>query len=548
VSGDAVDALVVGAGPVGLTMAAELARHGMRCRIIDRNAARSDKSKALVLWPRSLELLASSGAVEPFVATGIHAVRARIMGGAAPLVQLTFDGMPSPYAFALMIPQSETERLLEAHLAAFGVAVERCVELLDFEAAPDAVTVRLRRGDASEETLRVAWLLGCDGPHSTVRHGLGMEFAGSAEPNDWILADVHIDGAIAADEMRIHVSPAGIAAFFPIGPGRFRVIADRGPAAGAQHPPDPTADEVQAVVTARGPSGLVVRDPVWLTCFRINERMVKEYRRGRVFLAGDAAHIHSPAGGQGMNTGMQDAYNLTWKLALVHAGRAPERLLDTYSRERSGIAAMVLRNAAAMTRLGTMRDPRARRLRNTIAPMLTSLGVVRAAIRDTLAEMNINYRGGPLSRDARRLGARLRARWARGVVAGDRAPDAAVVDATTGTTTQLFALLRSGRHCLLLCVHGSITAALQRSLIDTAAAVQRAHPDLVHVFVVAPSGTAGSLPLLLDRTGAVQAAYALHEPTAVLIRPDGYVGYLGQLLDGAGLLAHLASYLVASSD
>ena len=399
-SGGPVDTLVVGAGPVGLTLAAELTRHGVSCRIIDRSATRSDKSKALVLWPRSLEHLDSSGAVEPFLAHGLRVGRARIFGGGRPLAQLTFDGMPSAYSFALMIPQSETERLLENHLNQLGVQVERCVELLDFSARPDAVTARLRRADASEESVRIAWLLGCDGAHSTVRHGLGMEFSGSAEPNDWILADVHIGGDIAADEVRIYMSSAGILAFFPIAKERFRIVADTGPAAAVERPRDPSVEEVQAVVDARGPRGLIVRDPIWLTSFRINERKVNDYRRGRVFLAGDAAHIHSPAGGQGMNTGMQDAYNLAWKLALVHAGRGRDRLLDSYTRERSAVGDLVVRNAAAMTRIATLRHPAAQHMRNRVLPVLASLAPVRSALRDTLAEMNINYRGGPLSRAA----------------------------------------------------------------------------------------------------------------------------------------------------
>src|SRR5262249_896890 len=154
---------------------------------------RSDKSKALVLWPRTLELLDSSGAVEAFLATGLRATRTSLFGGGKPLARLAFEDIASPYPFALMIPQSDTERLLEEPLNRLGIAVERRVELLDFRVASDAVTARLRGADGSEESLRVAWLLGCDGAHSAVRHGLGIDFGGSADPNDWILADVHID-------------------------------------------------------------------------------------------------------------------------------------------------------------------------------------------------------------------------------------------------------------------------------------------------------------------------------------------------------------------
>ena len=493
-----------------------------------------------MLWPRTLELLDAAGAVQPFLAAGLQVVRARLFGGGHPLAELTLDDVASPHPFALMIPQSETERLLEAHLLGLGVAVERRTELLGFSAAADGVAARLRRTDG-EETVQAAWLLGCDGAHSSVRHGLGIDFAGVAEPNDWILADVHIAGTLAPDELRIDWHAQGILAFFPIGgTDRFRVIADGGPAPATEPPHDPTLAEVQAVVDSRGPGGLRLHDPVWLAGFRINERKVTDYRAGRVFLAGDAAHIHSPAGGQGMNTGMQDAFNLAWKLGLVHAGRGRDMLLDSYSQERSAVGDFVLRNAAGMTRVATLRNPTAQHLRNALLPALASLGFVHAAMRDTLSELNINYRRGPLSVDERPLAQRARVLAGGGVAAGDRAPDAALVDARSGVATQLFALLRSGRHCLLLCTADDA----QRGLDEIVAAVRSAYAELIDAFIVAPAGAPGAVPLLLDPTAALRSAYAVRAPTAVLIRPDGYVGYYGQPVERGRLLRYLATYLV----
>ncbi len=543
----AADALVVGAGPVGLTMAAELARHRLRCRIVDKSAARSDKSKALVLWPRTLELLDGSSAIEPFLGAGLRVVRARIFGDGQPLAQLTLDGLASPYPFALMIPQSETERLLEAQLTRLGGAVERGVELVDFAADADGVSARLRRADGTGESVRGGWLIGCDGAHSTVRHGLGIDFAGAAEPNDWILADLRIDGDLPPDELRIYWHAQGILAFFPIAPGRFRVVADGGPATD-EKARDPTLAEVQAVMDARGPGGLIARDPVWLAGFRINERKVTHYRAGRVFLAGDAAHIHSPAGGQGMNTGMQDAYNLAWKLGVVQAGRGrADILLDSYSGERSAVGDAVLRNAGGMTRIATLRNPTAQHLRNALVPVLASFGFVHAKVRDTLSELAVHYRQGPLSHDERSLALRARALASGGVVAGDRAPDAPLIDRRTGSRVQLFSLLRGIRHCLLLCAGDASGEELRRSLDRIAAAVRSAYPDLIDVFVVAPPGAphggTSEIGLLVDPSGELQKSYAMHAPTGVVIRPDGYVGYYGQPIDRERLLAHLASYL-----
>ena len=535
-----ITALVVGAGPVGLTMAAELTRHGVRCRIIDRTAERTDKSKALVLWPRSLELLATAAAVEPFLRAGIRAVGARLHAEGRELARLNVTGVDSPYRFALMIPQSETERLLEAHLGRLGVTVERRVELMEFadDVEMEGMRAQLRVADGSSEEIRFDWLIGCDGAHSTVRHCLGIDFAGAAEPNDWILADVHIDGALPADELRLDLHADGILAFFPIGPQRFRVIADTGASALSERPADPTLAEVQAIVDRRGPGGLTLRDPIWLAGFRINERKVDHYRFGRVMLAGDAAHIHSPAGGQGMNTGMQDAFNLAWKLGLVVSGRGrADVLLDSYSSERSAVGDEVLRNAGAMTRLGTLRAPAAQRLRNHILPLLASLGVVQAKAGDILSELAIQYRDSPLSRDDRGLSLRARALAGGGVVAGDRAPDALLLDPLSGHPTSVFAMLRGTRHRLLLL--GADAAALDA----VAEEVRAAHPNLIDACIISKAPAETRTPLRLDPTGALAAHYTVHGATGVLVRPDGYVAYYGQPLRVEDLLEHLATYL-----
>ncbi|MDX2167731.1 MAG: FAD-dependent monooxygenase, partial [Deltaproteobacteria bacterium] len=414
-----LDALIVGAGPVGLTLAGQLARRGLRVAAIDRNAAPTDKSKALVVWPRTIELLAAAGMAEPFLAAGLHATEGRLYSSGRELTRLDFAHNRSVYPFTLMIAQSETERLLDADARAAGAAVERHTELLRFAQDAGGVSAVLRGADGSETTRRVDWLIGCDGAHSTVRHALGLAFAGAAENNDWILADVRIAGDLPRDEVRIFLHPDGVLATFPLLPNRTRLIIDLGPQRGPT-PPEPTLAEVQALLDRRAPLGLRAHDPEWLSGFRINERQVPTYRIGRVFLAGDAAHIHSPAGGQGMNTGMHDAFNLAWKLALVQRGRARESLLDSYHAERHPIGAMIVRGAGAVTRMGTLRQPQAQRLRDTAMRTLYRIPAVPRTVVDVLCETLIHYRGGPLSRDARPLAARLAARRG-GVRAGDRA-------------------------------------------------------------------------------------------------------------------------------
>jgi len=389
--------LIVGAGPVGLTLANELARHGVKVRIVDKAAARTDKSKALVLWSRSLELFEDAGYVDKFLPAGFEVRGAQVSNGKEVMARVTFDSTDSRYAYALMIPQSETERILDERLAQYGVSVERSVELTGFTDKGSSVEATLRKADGTTETLTADWMVGCDGAHSTVRHGLGFAFEGNTLESDWILGDGPIPALEPKNRLHIFWHRDGILAFFPIIGDRWRVIADIPATKGGGHRADPSLDEVNELMARRASPSLVMSDPVWLAAFRINERKVKEYSKGRVFLAGDASHIHSPAGGQGMNTGMQDVFNLAWKLALVIRGSAKPTLLDSYSPERTGVGDRVLRNAGRMTEVATIRNPVLQGIRNTVARFATSFPFVQHKMANQLSEMDIGYPESPLT-------------------------------------------------------------------------------------------------------------------------------------------------------
>ncbi len=397
---DRLQVLVVGAGPVGLTMAAELRRYGIGVRVIDKAAEPTRTSKALVVWSRTMELLDRAGCGPAFVAAGNKARGGGMFSGRDRLATLDVRGVDSPHPYALMIAQSETERLLAEHLGNLGGMVERQVELTAFSHDDVGVRATLRHADGRAEEVAADWMIGCDGAHSTVRHGLGFAFEGETLESDWILADVHLHGPdVVADEIRIYWHADGVLALFPITRDRFRVIGDLGEAApGSARRADPTLDEVQALLDRRGPGDITATDPVWLSAFRINERKVASYRGGRVFLAGDAAHIHSPAGGQGMNTGMQDAMNLAWKLALVLRGEGRDGpLLDSYSAERSAVGDLVLRNAGVMTRVALLRNPIVQSIRNFVVSHVTRLSPVQQRMAEQLTELDIAYPGSPLS-------------------------------------------------------------------------------------------------------------------------------------------------------
>jgi 2-polyprenyl-6-methoxyphenol hydroxylase-like FAD-dependent oxidoreductase len=390
--------LIVGAGPVGLTLGIELTRYGVPVRIVDRADQRADESKALVIWSRTLELLdRQPGGATPFIEAGFKANAVSILSGGRLIGRVTTDTVASPYPYALMIPQPETERLLEERLYSLGVKVERAVEVTSFEQREDGVDAVLRHAHGHEERTSADWLAGCDGAHSLVRHNAGATFAGDTMDSDWILADVHMHGYPVPDnEASVFWDKAGAFIAFPISPGRYRLLADVPPSGSAQ-PLAPTIDQVQAIVDERGPRGVTVLNPIWLAGFRINSRKVSSYRWGRAFLCGDAAHVHSPAGGQGMNTGMQDSFNLGWKLAAVAHGCASEALLDSYSTERSAVGDQELANTQRLTKAATLRNPVARVVRNALGHLLLGLSPIQHAVAENMTEISIGYPNSPLN-------------------------------------------------------------------------------------------------------------------------------------------------------
>lgn len=534
-----VDALIVGAGPVGLTMAAVLNYHGLTCRIIDKAPSPSQHSKALVLWCRTMELLDGIGIAETFVDNGMKLSGASIFAEGKRVVHLDLTSDESAYGFGLMIPQSETERLLTEHLTRQGITIERQIELVDFGERADAVDCTLRHDDGGEEQFEVPWLLGCDGAHSTVRHTLGMEFVGYAEPSEWIIADVQIDGPLAPDEVTVFWREAGVTVFFPYKQNQFRMIADLGPDAADI---EVTLEVAQQIAEERGPGGLVLSNPIWLTNFRINERKIAEYRRGRVMLSGDAAHIHSPAGGQGMNTGMQDAFNLAWKLALVHRGQSSaEPLLSSYSQERSAVGQQVLKNASRFTTLTTLQNPVAIWLRNHIVPILGSFSSLRDKIRDSFFELTINYRDSPLTDE----------RWpssTHGLAAGDRLCDGVLSSVLDGRQTTLFAAIRGIRHALIFLPSLDGAEAVSQ-LVAIATDTAQLFPGIATSHIVLHPDTAVTNLAMtdtqtwIDVEGQIHVRFDAREPTLVLVRPDGYIGFRCQPVDSEALKTHMSRYL-----
>ncbi|MFI6466195.1 FAD-dependent monooxygenase [Streptomyces sp. NPDC050538] len=414
-----LDVLIVGAGPTGLALAAQLSVYGTTFRIVDRSVDRAHESRALAIQPRTLEALAGFGVTDELVIRGNPAMQLRMhLPGRVVRMPLFDIGLAdTAYPFLLFLSQAETESVLAQHLAGRDVAVERGTELVGLERTGSSVTCRLRRGDGSEEAVEATYVVGCDGAHSTVRAQAGIGFEGYAYPQTFLLADLEVDG-LEPGAVHTYMTGSGMLFFFPLGsPATWRMLAMRPPGA-----PDTEVKlkVLQEIADRNTADGLVLRAPVWMTGFRLHNRGAAHYRSGPFFLAGDAAHIHSPAGAQGMNTGIQDALNLGWKLALVCRGRAPGELLDTYEAERAPVGRSVLRFTDRAFTVATSGNPVIRFARTWLAPRLVPLAVrargPRGRVFRTVSQLGIHYRRSPASAAGSRPPR-------KGPRAGDRLPD-----------------------------------------------------------------------------------------------------------------------------
>jgi 2-polyprenyl-6-methoxyphenol hydroxylase-like FAD-dependent oxidoreductase len=550
--------LIAGAGPVGLALGVELARRQVPFRIFDRAPARSTASKALGVFPRTLEVFAAMGVLQPALAAGHLLHGLRVHSASRQLAHIAFAELDTPYPFLLSLPQSETERILAEHLTTLGVEVERQTELAALTQDADGVTATLRHsaggdGAGREEVVRTRWLLGCDGAHSTARHQLGASFEGAPYEEGFVLADFEGDVPCPEDEVSLFFHPRGLLGLFPFGRGRYRMVADlprEAGAAGATGPsPEPTLEpnqaEIQQLIDERGPGRVELRSLLWVSHFRISRRMVTAYRHGRVLLAGDAAHIHSPAGGQGMNTGIQDAWNLGWKLALVAAEEAPAALLDSYGAEREPVARAVLHLTDRITETALLIDhPFAQRLRDLVLPLLTGIGPLTHRIADTLAELAVAYRHSSIV--AEHWGLPFPGLHSAGPAAGDRAPDGALEELGTGAPRRLFELFREPRHTLLLFAGSRATgdAPSPLDLCELGRVLADEYPRLLLPHLILPAARAAEDPgagtaRWRDPEGAVHHRYGADSPCLYLIRPDGYVAYRSLGIDTVPLLQYL---------
>ncbi|MGN6796429.1 MAG: FAD-dependent monooxygenase [Streptosporangiaceae bacterium] len=510
--------LVVGAGPTGLVLAAELLARGIHTRIIDKGDGVALESRAIGIHGRALEVLDMMGLADRFTERGQVVRQFRFYSDARCLVSLEFARCGSRFGFLLDLPQDETQRLLSARVTELGGMIEQNAELLRLAPEGDAVTAIIRGPGGNTETITAGYVVGCDGAHSRVRRELGLSFEGHPYPQDWLLADVLLDCDLRDDAAHAFFRSDGLPViFFPMRGHRWRLTL---PFAGSRCAGPPTLAEIQQLTNERAPFPVALSDPTWLANFRCHRRSASAYRRGRVLLAGDAVHIHTPAGGQGLNTGIMDAHNLAWKLALVASGRAPGAVLDSYGTERRPAADDVLRLTHALVRYGTMNHPIKRWARDIAIPALARSSAIQRNATRRLTQIYVTYPPSPLVHpDSSRRSPRP----------GQRMPDMTVHMA--GRPTTLHNVLRHGRHVLMV-----PPASLEGVQCHSAIRGYRCDID-----IVTGNGTPPGSP---DRG----------RMSVILIRPDGHVAvrampgdlrpvteYLGDLFSRPGPAGETAS-------
>ncbi|MFD9975075.1 FAD-dependent monooxygenase [Streptomyces sp. NPDC059017] len=587
------DVLVVGAGPVGLTAAAELRRHGADCRVVDRLPARLPYAKAVGIQPRTLEIWDRMGMVHDALDAAVPMRGQLLYADGADQGRIDFRLPPEvPYGFAAL-PQYETERVIEEHLARFGTRIERGTELVSFKQDTEGVLSRIVTVDGREEEVRSRFLVGCDGAHSVVRKTLGLTFEGAAFPEEYMLADVEVDWSLPPGYgvRAMHHGDDGsvddLLVCIPLpGRGRYRVsmlvppelsaarqpVGDSGPGGDIAHGLEtgqrvPGVEHVQAVLDRLSPEPTTASAMRWSSVFRISHRLVNKYADGRVFIAGDAAHIHPPTGAQGMNTGIQDACNLAWKLALTVRGAAHPRLLDSYDSERRPVGEEVVGRTVRHAAEGVQADP----------DDFTTVMLREAQLLVAYPDSPVVGPGTP---------------GADGPGPGDRAPDCGgLTGGVAAVPLRLHDLLRDRGHVLLL--HADSAAALDACGAVASGIRHLTDGQAVVLVLLAPgtgtgtgmgtdggtgtgtgaapgpapgpqSGAAAAgagtgddtesvdyvtdadgrhLPAFLDSRGEFARGYRTAGPTAFLVRPDGYLGARVAPLTVPGTVAALSEGL-----
>ena len=516
-----VDVLIVGAGPTGLMLANQLARRGVKPIIIDRHSGPAQQSRAMAVQARTMEIYSKMGIIEKALALGARGTAANMWANGRWTARVPIGDIGqsmSPFPFVLMLGQDQNEHIMGDKLGEYGIAIEWNTELIALEQHPDHVDATIKGPDGTTRMIKAAWVAGCDGSRSPVRELSGIKFPGAPYEQTFFVADTEATGSMRPGELNVYLWRDGFHLFFPMrGKDGWRVIGIL--PKHLRQRDDLTFEEVVPAIQQEAGTNLSFKACHWFSTYRIHHRAAERFRDRRCFLLGDAAHIHSPAGAQGMNTGLQDAYNLAWKLALVVQGRADPTLLDSYEQERIPVAQRLLQTTDRAFQL-IVSDGwlgglfRTRILAKVAARAMTFERVRQIAFR-TISQIGISYPKSSMSRTLVGLPKDAPA-------AGDRFPWMHLKMRENSLPEDLFEYLDDTQFNLLVIGQPTLAAGALGDLGNLG--------DLVRVHTIAA-----------DHGNRLELARTkVPHPSFYLLRPDGHVGLCGTQLELADIKRYLA--------
>jgi 2-polyprenyl-6-methoxyphenol hydroxylase-like FAD-dependent oxidoreductase len=516
------DVIIIGAGPTGLSLACQFLRYGVDFVLLEKNEGPTPYSKAIGVHARTLEIYEQLALAQKAVEQGTIAGKGRLLVGGEVRGELDFSSIGeglSPYPYVLMLEQSKNERLLYEYLQTHRKAVLWRTELEGFSQSDSGVTAQVKTADGASQIIEANYLVGCDGPKSLVRRTLGLSFAGSTFERMFYVADAQVDWEFSHEALHICLSKDTFVVFFPLkGEKRYRIVGVF-PEEFAKEEGDVLYEEIEARIKKEAKLDLDIHDVEWFSTYKVHTRHVSKFSAGRCFLAGDAAHIHSPAGAQGMNTGIQDGYNLAWKMALVLQGKSHEKLLHTYNEERLENAKHLLQTTDRMFQFAAGSEWFLAFLRTNVLPplakQLLSFDAVKRFIFPLLSQIGINYRHSSLSRHAGDEDFKVKA--------GDRMPYI-LVDGKS-----LYNQLQQAKF------HWLVFSDAQDGFQALKTELKNQYAELVDFNAISLD------PQVAEVFGATH-------PFSVLLRPDNYIGFISTGTASSGLSVYLNEFIEGSKN
>lgn len=520
--------LIVGAGPTGLMAACELARHGIPFRIIDKKSEPTLTSNASWIQTRTLEIFDLAGMSERFLRIAQHCKAINLYSKGEYLATIPLNHIESTFPFVAMLPQSDTEKLLIKRLSEFNKEVERSLELIDVKQHDNTVLSTIQHPNGRKEEISSHWLIACDGANSTVRDKCRIYFPGEDLIEQFIVADAEIDSLMSKNEIHMFFDHETVFLAFPLGENHYRISANLN----LDYPRKIFSEkEIIELTQERAHGAYYVKNVSWISPFWVHSKVVANMRDGSIFLAGDAAHTLSPASGQGMNTGLQDAFNLAWKLALVINGKADKSLLDSYQSERHPVVSDIVDINEKYTKLALFDNASQEKLLQFCKQITSDTGgTLTNKIASYITQINIQYKASPIIDFTESVNANAPRQ-------GERAPDVLIAK-----SKRLYDSLRNQQHNILIFTGLAATQDDLSTILQLQEWVIQAYPDLIRAHIVSTGNIENGNNIILDEKHIIHARYGLTKPAVYLIRPDNYIAYYSASLDHQSIQALFKRY------